>query len=282
MMHIPKLFPRVKPVCQLSTMFAVVVAMLGNPAVAQSDDCSDILVGTTAFSTGAQSHCVFLGAGGAYEEKAYGDSESTAFPLVAILWDIFYWDTDEIGMYFAGDSEGDAYWTMSVMGRYVVAAYEQKDSAILEMYGLQDREDAIEVGLNASLGSRVAGEVQITAAADVSDTHDGYSLELRYLYAVNAGGWRFSPSISVVMLDKKSANYAYGIPEGSGNSGYAGFETDGVINYSLGFSLVKPLFRRWTLFSGADYEILDSKVSDSPIVVHDGMGVVYAGVVYQF
>ncbi|MCD0279183.1 MipA/OmpV family protein [Xanthomonas melonis] len=148
---------------------------------------------------------------------------------------------------------------------------------------LDDRDHSLDMGL-AGAWRGAAGELELTAKADVTGTSDGYELTARYGYAIDIGRGQLTPSISVSHLSKDLANYYYGTLDEEVARGVVDYKPGSATVPTVGLTYVRSIGARWQFLTRLQYSVLPTALSDSPLLEpdRDGVGSVLVGLAWGF
>ena len=151
--------------------------------------------GTTAFD---DDH-IALGAGVVLQDGPFRGSGSEAFPLpiISIKQGAFYFEGAETGFHIDSPTgEINPSIDLFVVARGTSGRDRQKVTA--------------DAGLRASITSdfgMLSGEIR----HDITGKFDGTEIIARYSIPITAGRFTFVPALHVSWLDRKTANYMYGV-----------------------------------------------------------------------
>ncbi len=157
--------------------------------------------------------------------------------------------------------------------------YKASDSKAFT--GMKKREDGFDAGVRMATGGNW-GVAQLQLLNDISDTHQGFEASLAYSYPTEQGRWIFEPAIGVKAQNKDLIDYYYGVRGTEVSSERQAYEGEAAINPYLEFAVGYKLDRKWDVITGMEYTVLDSAISDSPIVEEDYRLVAFAVVVHKF
>lgn len=196
------------------------------------------------------------------------------FPMVTFDGQRFFWRGITGGIHLV---QGSVFTLDAVVaGRFDGFDIKDLDRAGLARNGLdarmlEDRDDALDAGLAASWQGR-AGELKVSALADVTDTSGGYEIAVDYGYALQWGRTTVVPGAGVRWMSSDLANYYYGTLDEEVSRGAARYEPGSVVvpQVSIGFS--HPLGEKWRVLGGVDYKFLPNELTDSPLLEPDANG----------
>jgi outer membrane protein len=154
-----------------------------------------------------------------------GENETKIFPFVRSEWGAFFIRGPSFGVHLYEDNN----WTIDT-------------SVNIDYFGDIDRGDNIQLADMVSLDNAWMasvdifykenwGEVSISLASDLSDTHDGNTANLSYSYSFRVGNWMIKPSIGAEWFSDAVSQYYYGITEADVNSTRPFYQPASGINY---------------------------------------------------
>ncbi len=142
---------------------------------------------------------IAVGVGVLLQKSPFNSAETQAFPLpiISIKQGPFYFETAEAGIRL--DTKlGDVSPSIDLF----VAARSPSG---------QDREKlTADVGTRISLATEfgtLSGEIR----HDITDKFNGTEMSLRYSYPISMGKLTITPAVQATWLDRKTANYMYGV-----------------------------------------------------------------------
>ena len=131
---------------------------------------------------------------------------------------------------------------------------------------LEDRDMAADIGASAVFKTDAAGEFEIDLRADATNTSDGYQASLDYRYPFQAGPVRLIPSIGVVALSDKLANYYYGTLPKEVARGVVDYRPGSAIITRAGFTAILPTSPRWAFIAIVSADAYPDEITDSPLI----------------
>jgi outer membrane scaffolding protein for murein synthesis (MipA/OmpV family) len=148
---------------------------------------------------GADANHIAVGVGLLLQKSPFNSSEVQALPLpmISVKQGAFYVETAEAGIRL-----NDTFGSVSPSIGLFVAARSPSG---------QDREK-----LTADAGGRISlatkfGTLSGEIRHDISGKFDGCEMGLRYSYPISTGKLTITPSVQASWLDRKTANYMYGV-----------------------------------------------------------------------
>lgn len=141
----------------------------------------------------------------------------------------------------------------------------------LDAATLEDRDDALDAGLAASWRGS-AGELKVSALADVTNASGGYELAVDYAYALQWGHTTVVPGAGVRWMSSDLVNYYYGTLDEEVRRGAPRYQPGSAVvpQVSIGFS--RPVGEKWRVLGGVDYRFLPSELTHSPLLEPDTNG----------
>lgn len=148
---------------------------------------------------------------------------------------------------------------------------------------LEDRDFGADAGA-AVVWRGKAGELELDARGDITNTSDGYQLSVDYRYPFAAGPVMLTPSVGVSALSAELADYYYGTLPKEVARGVVDYRPGKVTVPHIGIAAMMPLGERWTLISGLQLDMLPDDILDSPLVDEDADSVpsIFGAAVYRF
>jgi MipA family protein len=158
--------------------------------------------------------------------------------------------------------------------------YEAKDAPILN--GMAERKEGLLAGVSTEWSNPF---VNVSAAwmVDVSGEHDGqrasFGLERSFQL-----GERFmvTPGAAATYMDKKYANYYYGVRSVEARAGRPAYLVDSTVNAEFSLRTDYMINPRQMLFVELEYTALGSEIKDSPLVDDSGETEIFLGYLYRF
>jgi outer membrane protein len=230
-----------------------------------------------------------IGLGVAVWDTLYAGEGNRAqpFPLVTYEGEHIYLKAASVGYKFIDNDTV----TFSAFVAARVDGIDAKDFGRRELADrgidrdlLEDRDLAADLGLSAVLKTESAGEFEFDVRGDATGTSKGYQASIDYRYPLALGSVTLIPSVGVVSLSDKLANYYYGtLPEEVAR---------GVIDYRPGsttiartsLTAIVPTGEHWTLIGSISADAYPNKITDSPLVDADSgvVPVVFLGAIRNF
>ena len=197
------------------------------------------------------------------------DNRILPFPLINYEGEHFYVEGPAFGYKFI-DSE---FFTLS---GFIAASFNGVDAKdfgrnALAARGinrdlLEDRDVGADIGASAVFKTDAAGEFELDLRADATNTSDGYQASLDYRYPFEAGPVRLIPSIGVVSLSDKLANYYYGTLPKEVARGVVDYRPGSAMITRAGFTAILPTSPRWAFIASISADAYPDEITDSPLI----------------
>ncbi len=136
---------------------------------------------------------------------------------------------------------------------------------------LQDRDDALDAGLTASWSGR-AGELKLSALADVTDRSGGYEISADYAHAVQWGRTTLIPGLGVRWMSDDLVTYYHGTLDEEVARGVPRHQPGSALVPQVSLAFSRPLGDKWRLLGALDYRFLPSEITESPLSEPDTDG----------
>ena len=230
-----------------------------------------------------------VGVGVSIRSTLYAGEENRTlpFPLVNYEGERFYVTGPALGYKFI-DSES------FVLNGFVAARFDGVDAkdfgrSALAARGinrdlLEDRDMGADIGASAVFKTDTAGEFELDLRADATNTSDGYQASLEYRYPFQVGPVRLIPSIGVVALSDKLANYYYGTLSKEVARGVIDYRPGSATITRAGFTAILPTSPRWAFIASVSADAYPDEITDSPLIDADADIVpsIFLGVIRNF
>jgi len=158
--------------------------------------------------------------------------------------------------------------------------YKGSDAPILN--GMEERNDGFLAGASAKWSNPF---VDVSAAwmLDVSGESKGQRASLSLEHGFRVGErLMFTPSASAIWLDKKYADYYYGVRAAEARADRPAYFVDGTVNAELGLRTDYLFDEHQMAFASVEYTAFGSKIKDSPLTDRSGETMVFLGYLYRF
>ena len=169
--------------------------------------------------------------------------------------------------------------SLDLLVRYRFQRLDPEDDVLLD--GLLERKQTMDAGISGRWRGRL-GEIKAEWVTDVQDRHNGNEFELAYRYPFAWGTIQLSPFINVTWQDEDLTAYYYGVTDAEARPGRPAYTPGEAVNVGAGVNLSYPLTDRIFTFANVGLQMLDSTITDSPIVDADLSYTVFFGAGYLF
>ncbi|MBV1911010.1 MAG: MipA/OmpV family protein [Kangiellaceae bacterium] len=168
---------------------------------------------------------------------------------------------------------------MSFIGQYRFDGYDEDDGDIFQ--GMEDREDAFELGLALNYRSNWGG-VSLRVLADASSKHEGYEASVAYAKPYFIEAFVVEPYVGLTHSSEDFVDYYYGVnsdevldfrPEYIGKS---------TTNGKLGVRGNWQASKHHSVIFNLSYTAFGNEIKDSPLIDQSGRGNIILGYIYTF
>lgn len=157
--------------------------------------------------------------------------------------------------------------------------YEADDSPAL--VGMEERKAGIWLG-GAVLWQTSIVDVGAEWLSDASGYSEGQRATLSVQRRFPLGDFSITPRVEAIWLDRKNANYYYGVRAQEALAGRAFYEADTTVNTRLGVRIDYRIRPRHALFLDLSTMRLGNDITDSPIVERSNSSSAVLGYTYRF
>jgi len=220
----------------------------------------------------------FLGAGLVTLDHPVADRQAFLLPLASVSYrDTVYLNVGQAGVWLLKSNDRSARLGLAVKAR---GGYDPDDYDGL--VGMDKRDTSAEVGLKGSWWTRPV-TMSFGYFTDVSDKSNGNSALLGLSHRIRlSSAWSLTPSMGAEWLSTEVVDYYYGVRLGEEILGRPAYAGQSSVNLRAALMLHYKLARDWSLFGGASYTRLGAGITDSPIILHDGVGAIFFGAGWRF
>ncbi|MEQ1547503.1 MAG: MipA/OmpV family protein [Chakrabartia sp.] len=143
---------------------------------------------------------IAIGLGALMQESPFKGEKSQVYPLplVSVKKGVFYIEAAEVGLQISPDVGGK--FKPSLSGFVTIRTPSGRDRAKV----------TADAGIRAALETPV-GQLSAEYRHDISNKFDGGEFIGRYSFPISLGKVTITPAAQVSMLDRKTANYMYGV-----------------------------------------------------------------------
>jgi MipA family protein len=262
----------VRSFCINLTLFAAVVtnaAAQAPPPDGESDE--------------EDSYSLGLGVGGMAMQKSYVDIDRDYIPIPVIYfenrWVQLVGSTLEFKL--PGISWSEKY-ALSFGARveFDGSGYKQSEAPILN--GMAERKSGLLAGAAAEWDTPLLS-VSAEAMIDASSSSNGRRLSIGIERSFFVGEHvMITPSVKAVQLDKKYANYYFGVLPGEARAGREAYTPGRTLNTSLGLRTDYMWGDHHALILQAEYTALGNEIKNSPLTGRSGESMIILGYMYRF
>lgn len=203
-----------------------------------------------------------------------GDDNIQVEPGAVAEWGRVYIYDTELGVKLY---EGDRWSVSTSIAVDFTKDTERGDSPLL--VDMEELDDVVLGQIEVAFEDQW-GELSLTLASDISDTHGGDIAELSYVYPLEFGRWLVEPEVSIAWNSSKVFQYYYGVDPVDVLPTRPLYGPDGGTIAEFGVAAMYPFGKRHALRFQIEMELFPNQVTDSPIVVRDN--VVEVGIGYFF
>lgn len=157
--------------------------------------------------------------------------------------------------------------------------YEADDSPAL--VGMQERKAGIWVG-GAVLWQTGIVDVGAEWLGDASGYSEGQRTSLSLQRRFPLGNFAITPRVEAIWLDRKNANYYYGVRAQEALAGRGAYEADSTVNTRLGIRVDYRIMPRHSVFLDLSTTRLGNEITNSPIVDRSNSSSAFLGYSYRF
>lgn len=220
---------------------------------------------------------VYVGAGAVISGKPYVGADSKVYPVPLVGY-------EGERLYLRGISGGYRLvkmkrWSIGPTVRARFEGYEASDSPALS--GMQDRNPTVDGGIDLAWMTDW-GLFSTIVVTDLLGAHDGHELEASYTIRLPYAGFTIFPSVGVRWRSSNLVQYYYGVRDSEARPGRPAYKPDAAITPVVRLALRRDLSEKWGALLAAQYEWLDSEISNSPIVDDTSRLSLVLGVTYAF
>lgn len=214
------------------------------------------------------------------------DNRVLAFPLIDYEGERFYWTGLDIG-YQLIDREG---FTLNGFVGARLDGMDADDFGAQALVGngidrdlIEDRDNAINAGVSA-VWTGQAGEVEVSAEADITGASNGYRGGVEYRRPFQVGVVRLVPSIGIKLLSRDYTDYYYGTLPGEVARGVIDYRPGRSTIPHAGIAAIVPFTARWASVVAVEVERYPSDIADSPLIEPgtDVVPTVFVGILRSF
>ncbi len=210
-----------------------------------------------------------------------GDEEETSIlPMVNYMDDRFSFVGGEFQYKLSSGDIAETYILGQMRSRnFYSASLDVNEDLNIE--GMKDRNSAFELGLGLN-NQTPWGKYVLQGVMDVSNSHRGYELTAKYSYPKQSGQWLFEPSVGLQLQSADLVNYYHGVMVSEAQDGRPAYRGSQAINTLTSLMVGYSINAQLLTLAGIEQLILDSSITDSPIVAEKQVRKIYLGLIYTF
>lgn len=211
-------------------------------------------------------------------QQPVADTRSYVLPLVAVSYRrTFYWHFGQAGVFVLSSANRHARLAIAVKAR---RGYDPSISPALA--GMDKRATSVEAGVHG-IWLTQATLISYGVFSDISGHSHGSSAQLSLAHPMTlAPRWHLVPSIAAEWLSAKVVDYYFGVKASEATPSRPAYTGTPSTNLRVGLMLNYRLTRAWSLFAGVGYTRLGTGISNSPIVIHNGVAALHIGAGWHF
>lgn len=220
---------------------------------------------------------ISLGAGGMFSTTPYRgmDHDLIPLPFLFLEWNRFFIRGPGLGLHLY---RSDAF-SVDLLGRYRMEIYDADDSNYFR--GMDDRDGTVEMGLALQWNLGIAS-LSLEGFSDILDEHGGQQYQLKIDKSFRFNRVFVTPSVGVSTQSQEYSDFAFGVTAREALPDRPEYELGWTVNWHTGVSIRAMINRRVMVILGANVELLDDEISDSPLVDRDILLSLRGGVSYRF
>lgn len=208
-----------------------------------------------------------LGAGVKVSTSEYKGEETTISPIPIVNFESEYVFVHGLtaGAYIYADETSNLLVTVS----YLAHNYDASENDEHAMKRLKDRYSTMMLGAAYELHGSW-GTADISLAADVLDTNNGFTADASYAYPFKAAFLKIKPFIGVEWTSERYNDYYYGVSASeSRKSGLMEYEAEGGFSPYVGVGLKVDLTNNLEMGLNTKIKQLSDEITDSSMVDRD-------------
>jgi outer membrane protein len=224
-----------------------------------------------------------LGIAGIAMQKPYIDIDRDYLPIPVIYfenrWVQLMGPTLEFKLPGFSWSENNAL-SFGARVEFDGSGYKPSDAAILN--GMAKRKDGILAGAASKWDNplfSLSAEYMFDAASASEGTRASLGIERTFFVGEHV---MITPSVTAIQLDRKYANYYFGVLPGEARTGRAAYEPGSALNTSFGLRTDYMWGEHHALFLQAEYTALGKEIKRSPLTDRSGESMLFLGYLYRF
>jgi outer membrane protein len=210
-----------------------------------------------------------------------GDQEETnILPMVNYIDDRFSYIGGKLQYALSSGDAGETYILGQIRSRqYYSASLDLNEDLNIE--GMKDRNSALELGLG--MKKKTAwGQYVLEGLTDVTGAHEGFELTAKYSYPKQSGRWLIEPAIGLQVQSADLVDYYHGVMVSEAQDGRPAYRGDQAINTLSSLMVGYTINAQLLAIAGMEQLVLDTSITDSPIVSEKQVRKIYLGLIYTF
>jgi len=205
----------------------------------------------------------------------------TLVPRIEYRGERFFSDTDGVGLTVF---RTNGFSTGLILGSdesYLSDSDYYDDNDRLE--NIDERDATLNLGAYL-LHNHGDGQFKLTVWQDISNEHEGQSLDASYTYNFPMGSWNVTPVVGLEWVSDDHADHFFSVSERESNAsdGIAVYQANSSTNAFAGVSARYDITEHWDVQVGAGYVVYGSGIKDSPLTEDDDTFIGGFGVNYNF
>lgn len=210
-----------------------------------------------------------------------GDTGVDVFPIIAYEGEKLVWRGPFLDYYVLGKQKADTSLSLNI----ALAANDFETEGDTRLVGIEDRDNSIMAGFtfNQAVGT---GTLRFSAQTEVTNKHSGQRATLGWQKAVFKDSqfkWQVTAGVEIEYLSANYADYYFGVSQTEQqNSAFEAYQVGSVLQPSVTLGGYYSFNRKWQLVANVGLQMLDSAITDSPIIDGDTVVDAFVGVVYNF
>lgn len=162
-----------------------------------------------------------------------------------------------------------------------------EDDDLKDFTGLTERDPSLDAGFRAGMKTRY-GLLSVEATGDISGTHNGQEVDLRFGPDFYQKAWDGKREVSVGALagvkwqSKDVVDYYYGVSGGEATASRAAYKGDDAIIPYVGIEAKANLSKHFSMHGNVLYKDRPDEITNSPLVNKNNDGELNLGMTYWF
>ncbi len=209
-----------------------------------------------------------------------GQRETKVLPEVTYIGDRFSYSGGKPEYRLVSGEASETFITGQIRRRqFYSASLDSSDD--LNIKGMEDRNPAFEVGLGLK-SHTASGQYVLEGLIDVTNAHEGFELTAKYSYPKQSGRWLIEPAIGLQVQSADLVDYYHGVRVSEVQDGRPAYRGDQAINTLTSLIVGYAINAQLLAIAGMEQILLDTSITDSPIVSKKQVRKIYLGIIYNF